>query len=41
MDINRMMAEGKGYEIAAYCLRDVQATLALYRIWQQRLAAVK
>src|SRR5271170_3409208 len=41
MDIGRMMVEGKGREIAAYCLGDVQATLALYRIWQERLAAVK
>jgi hypothetical protein len=41
MDIGRMVAEGKGREIGEYCLRDVQATLALYRIWQERLAAVK
>jgi 3'-5' exonuclease len=41
MDIGRMMAEGKGREIAEYCLRDVRATLALYKIWQERLSAVK
>jgi hypothetical protein len=41
MDIGRMVAEGKGREIGEYCMRDVQATLALYRIWQARLAAVK
>ena len=41
MDIGRMMAEGKGREIAEYCMGDVRATLALYRIWQERLAAVK
>jgi len=41
MDIGRMMAEGRGREIAEYCLGDVQATLALYRIWQERLSAVK
>jgi hypothetical protein len=41
MDIGRMMAEGKGREIAEYCLRDVHATLALYRVWQERLSAVK
>jgi 3'-5' exonuclease len=41
MDIGRMMAEGKSREIGEYCMRDVQATLALYKIWQQRLAAVK
>jgi 3'-5' exonuclease len=41
MDIGRMMAEGRGREIAEYCLRDVQATLSLYTIWKKRLAAVK
>jgi hypothetical protein len=41
MDVGRMVAEGKGREIGEYCMRDVQATLALYRIWQERLAAVK
>ncbi|MGP8202308.1 MAG: ribonuclease H-like domain-containing protein [Limisphaerales bacterium] len=41
MDVGRMMAEGKGREIGEYCMRDVQATLALYNIWQKRLAAVK
>jgi len=41
MDIGRMMAEGKSREIAEYCLRDVHATVALYRIWQERLEAVK
>jgi hypothetical protein len=41
MDINRMMAEGRSVEIAQYCLRDVQATVALYRIWKERLAAIK
>ncbi|MGD0816165.1 MAG: ribonuclease H-like domain-containing protein [Verrucomicrobiota bacterium] len=41
MDVGRMVAEGKGREIGEYCMRDVQATLALYNIWQKRLAAVK
>jgi 3'-5' exonuclease len=41
MDIGRMLAEGKSREIAEYCLRDVQATLALYKIWKERLAAVR
>jgi DNA polymerase elongation subunit (family B) len=40
MDINRMMAEGRALEIAQYCLRDVQATVALYRIWKERLSAI-
>jgi DNA polymerase elongation subunit (family B) len=41
MDVPRMMAEGRGREIAEYCLRDVKATLELYRIWHERLGAVK
>jgi len=41
MDISRMVAEGRGREIGEYCLGDVRATLLLYRIWQERLAAVK
>lgn len=41
MDIGRLMAEGKHLEIAEYCVRDVYATLMLYKIWQERLAAVK
>ncbi|HZM06811.1 MAG TPA: ribonuclease H-like domain-containing protein [Candidatus Saccharimonadales bacterium] len=41
MDINKMMAEGRGREIAEYCLRDVNATLELYRIWKERLSALR
>lgn len=41
MDVGRMMAEGKGRAVAEYCMRDVQATLELYKIWQERLSAVK
>jgi 3'-5' exonuclease len=41
MDIERMMAEGRSLEIAHYCLRDVMATIALYRIWNERLSAIK
>jgi DNA polymerase elongation subunit (family B) len=41
MDIGRMMEEKRGREIAEYCLRDVKATLALYRIWQERLGTIK
>ncbi len=40
-DVNRLLAEGRHREIAEYCLRDVQATLALYRLWKERLAGVK
>ena len=41
MDITRLVAEGRGAEIAKYCLGDVQATVELYRIWKERLAGVK
>ena len=41
MDINRMMAEGRSREIATYCMRDVQATIALYRLWKERLSNLK
>jgi len=40
-DVNRLLEEGRFREIAEYCLRDVQATLELYRIWKQRLAGIK
>ncbi len=40
-DVNTLMAEGRHRDIAAYCLRDVRATVELYRIWQQRLAGVR
>jgi DNA polymerase elongation subunit (family B) len=41
MDVGRLMAEGRGREVAEYCLGDVQATLKLHKIWQERLAGVK
>jgi len=41
MDVNRLLAEGKSREIAEYCLRDVRATVELYRIWKDRLAGIK
>jgi DNA polymerase elongation subunit (family B) len=41
MDIGRLLAEGKHREIAEYCLRDVQATVLLYKIWKERLAGIK
>jgi 3'-5' exonuclease len=40
-DVNTLMAEGKFREIAEYCLRDVRATVELYRIWKERLAGIK
>ncbi|MCL4785173.1 MAG: ribonuclease H-like domain-containing protein [Verrucomicrobia bacterium] len=41
MDVNSLLAEGKHRDIAEYCLRDVRATVELYRIWKERLAGIK
>lgn len=41
MDVNQLLAEGRHREIAEYCLRDVRATVELYRIWKERLAGIK
>ena len=41
MDVGHLLAEGRYREIAEYCLRDVQATVLLYKIWKDRLAGVK
>jgi hypothetical protein len=41
MDVNTLLAEGKFREIAEYCLRDVRATVELYRVWKERLAGIK
>ena len=41
MDVNSLLAGKKFREIAEYCLRDVQATVELYRIWKDRLAGIK
>jgi DNA polymerase elongation subunit (family B) len=41
MDVTRLMAEGKFREIAEYCLRDVRATVELYKIWKERLSGIK
>mgnify|MGYP002622410787 CR=1 FL=1 len=41
MDVNGLMAQGRFREIADYCLRDVRATVELYRIWKDRLAGIK
>jgi len=40
-DVNQLMAKGRHREIAEYCLRDVQATASLYRLWKERLAGIK
>ena len=41
MDVKSLLAEGQYREIAEYCLRDVRATVELYRIWKERLAGIK
>jgi 3'-5' exonuclease len=41
LDVNRLLHAGRFRDIAEYCLRDVQATLELYRIWKERLAGIK
>lgn len=41
MDVNDLMEQGKFREIAEYCVRDVEATVALYRIWKERLQGIK
>jgi 3'-5' exonuclease len=40
-DVTALMADGKFREIAEYCLRDVRATVELYKIWKERLAGIK
>jgi 3'-5' exonuclease len=40
-DVNTLVNEGRYHEIAEYCLRDVHATVLLYRIWKERLAGIK
>jgi 3'-5' exonuclease len=41
MDVTHLTAQGRGRAVAEYCLGDVQATLELYRVWKERLAAIK
>jgi DNA polymerase elongation subunit (family B) len=41
LDVNSLLAAGCFREIAEYCLRDVQATVLLYKIWKERLAGIK
>jgi DNA polymerase elongation subunit (family B) len=41
MDVNSLMQAGKFRDIAEYCLRDVRATVELYRVWKERLAGIK
>jgi DNA polymerase elongation subunit (family B) len=41
MDVGTLLAAGKFRDIAEYCLRDVRATVELYKIWKDRLAGIK
>jgi len=41
MDVTTLIAAGKSREVAEYCLRDVRATVELYRVWNERLAGIK
>ncbi|MFM7100970.1 MAG: ribonuclease H-like domain-containing protein, partial [Verrucomicrobiota bacterium] len=41
LDVNDLMAAGEYRKIAEYCLRDVQATVELHRVWRERLAGLK
>ena len=41
MDVGNLLAAGCFREIAEYCVRDVQATVELYRIWKERLAGIR
>lgn len=40
-DVNDLLAENRQRDIAEYCLRDVRATVELYKVWRDRLAGVK
>lgn len=41
MDVGDLLAARCYRQIAEYCLRDVQATVALYQIWKERLAGIR
>jgi 3'-5' exonuclease len=41
MDVNHLLAAGQFKAIAEYCLRDVHATVSLYRIWKERLSGIR
>jgi hypothetical protein len=41
MDVSTLMKEGRFRDIAEYCLRDVRATVELYRVWKERLSGIK
>ncbi len=39
--VPEMIEQGRFQEIAEYCLRDVEATVHLHRIWAERLKGIK
>jgi hypothetical protein len=41
MDVGHLLSKGLHRDIAEYCLRDVEATVKLYRVWRERLAGIK
>jgi DNA polymerase elongation subunit (family B) len=41
MDVSDLMQQGRYREIAEYCIRDVIATVQLYKIWKDRLSGIK
>ncbi len=41
MDVSNLVAEGRFRDIAQYCMRDVAATMELYKIWRERLGGIK
>ena len=41
LDVNDMLAAGEYRKIAEYCLRDVKATVDLFKVWKERLSGIK
>lgn len=41
LDVHRLIQDRQFRVIADYCLRDVQATVQLHRIWKERLSGIK
>lgn len=40
-DVSALLAAGQYRTVAEYCLRDVRATVDLYKIWRERLAGIR
>ena len=41
LDVNDLLAAGEYRKIAEYCVRDVRATVDLYKVWNDRLRGIK